>query len=90
MNHYQPIPEDLDKIYLNSFSCGPECCAAIFFTIIALTKSNRRIELWISESFFYIDSSKEELDEFRKTMQGAVDYYKLNVSLDSDCVFDWE
>lgn len=30
------------------------------------------------------------LYEFRKTMQEAVDYYKLNVSLDSDCVFDWE
>lgn len=44
----------------------------------------------MSESFLYADSSKEELGEFRKTIQEAVDYYKLNASLDSDCVFDWE
>ena len=90
MKHYEPIPEDLDEIYLNPFSCDHDCCGAIFFTIMALTKSNRLIELWQSPSFFYIDSDKEELDDFRKTMQEAVDYYKLNVNLDSDCVFDWE
>lgn len=89
MKHYKPIPEDLEEIYLTSSSCEPECCGAIFFKIIALTKSNSRIELWHSPSLYY-DSSKEEKREFREIMQGAVDYYKLNVSLDSDCVFDWE
>lgn len=90
MKHYKPIPEDLEEIYLTSFSCEPECCGAIFFKIITLTKSKSRIELWMSESFLYADSSKEELGEFRKTIQEAVDYYKLNASLNSDCVFDWE
>ncbi len=89
MKHYNPIPGDLEEIYLTSFSCEPECCGTIFFKIIALTKSNSRIELWHSPSLYY-DSSKEEKREFREIMQGAVDYYKLNVSLDSDCVFDWE
>lgn len=90
MKHYQPIPEDLDEIYLNLFSCEPECCGAIFFTIIALTKSNSRIELWRSPSFYYVDSSKEEEMEFRKIVRDAVSHYNLNVNLDSDCVFDWE
>lgn len=90
MKHYEQIPENLDKIYLNSFYCDPDCCGAIFFIIIALTKSNKRIELWQSDSFYYAESSKEDLDKFRKTMQKAIDYYKLNVNLDSDCVFDWE
>ena len=90
MKHYKPIPEDLEEIYLTSSSCEPECCGAIFFKIIALTKSNQLISLWMSEIFLYVDSSKEEVGEFRKTMQEAVDYYKLNVSLDSDCVFDWD
>ena len=90
MKHYKPIPEDLEEIYLTSFSCEPECCGVIFFKIIALTKSKSRIELWHSPSLYYVDSSKEELDDFRKVMQEAVDYYKLNVNLDSDYVFDWE
>lgn len=57
--------------------------------IMASTKSNRQIRLWKSPSFFHVDD-KEELNEFRKVIQEAADYYKLNVNLDYDCVFDWE
>jgi hypothetical protein len=82
MKHYKPIPEDLEEIYLTSFSCEPECCGAIFFKIIALTKSKSRIELWHSPSLYY-DSSKEEKREFREIMRDAVEHYNLSVDLDN-------
>ena len=86
---YKPVPEDLDEIHLNSFACGRDCCGAVYFVIMASTKSDQQIRLWKSPSFFYFDD-KEELNEFRKVVQEAADYYKLNVDLDYDCVFDWE
>ena len=83
MKHYKPIPEDLEEIYLTSFSCEPECCGVIFFKIIALTKSKSRIELWHSPSLYYVDSSKEEKREFREIMRDAVEHYNLSVDLDN-------
>lgn len=90
MTQYEPAPEDLDKIYLDSFSCDEDCCGVIYFLIIGLTKENGPVELWRSEGFRYFDRSKEEIDNFRKNIVQAAYFCGLNVDLSSDCVFDWE
>ena len=88
MEQYEPTPKDLDKVYLDSFSCDHD--EVIYFLIIALTKENGPVELWVSGGFSYFDRSKEEIGSFRETVSQATSFYGLNVDLTSDCVFDWE
>ena len=84
----KPISSDDKFVYLDMLSCGPECCDAVTFYI----SSNKR-RLWESTSLYfgYGKEYDKELDELRKEVIAACEYYGIvPINIEDDCVYDWE
>jgi len=90
---YQPISEWAERLYLDVWSCGPECCGAYYVAIYATVKDRCGTQLWESEwrTFWYDGSDKEEIAELRQEVIAAADHYGIKlVDIDDDCIYDWE
>lgn len=97
MSDYKPIPQDSTKVYLDNFSCGTDCCGCIYFIIWSNTPQKiipdrfYRKRLWESDTLYYEDASKEEIQELREEVIAAANHYGITlVDIDSDCLWDWE
>lgn len=91
---YKSIPQNADKVYLEIWSCGPECCGAAHFNIWAHVPGHvMRYELWTSDTFFYDwdDDYKERLQDLREEVIEAAQRYEIElIDIDEDCLWDWE
>ena len=92
MTNYEPVPENSDIVYLDYTSCEPSCCGAIHFVIYSESVDiNFRKALWESDTLYYEDYTKEELEELRLEVKEAAKYYNIElVDIEEDCPWDWE
>lgn len=90
MSEYTPIPSNSLGIYLDTWGCGSECCGAMYFRI--RSKNNPYHEtLWESDTLYYEDATKEEIQELREELIAAANYYGITlIDIDDDCIWDWE
>lgn len=89
---YNSIPQNTKKIYLEIWSCGPECCGAAHFNIWANVPGHvMRYELWSSSTIFYEDHDKDEIQDLREEVIEAAAHYGIElIDIDDDCIWDWE
>jgi hypothetical protein len=89
MTEYAPIPSNSLGVYLDTFSCEPSCCGAMYFII--KSKNNQYPEtLWVGDTLYYENATKEEIQELREELMEAANYYCITlIDIDSDCIWDW-
>ena len=89
---YKPIPENANKVYLEIWSCGPECCGLAHFNVWAEVEGHPvRYGLWSSDTVCYEDLNKDETQELREETLEAGKHYGLTmVDIEEDCIWDWE
>ena len=92
MTNYEPVPDSSSKVSLNRWSCEPECCGAVYFYVRCKRQQSPYYEtLWESDTLYYEDATKEEIQELREEVIEAANYYNIDlIDIDHDCVWDWE
>ncbi len=88
MSKYKPLPENATDLSLSYTSCDPTCCGAITFHI----RGNKTGHLWDSSTLFYENCSNKDIEDLRKEVVEACNYYglKLTEDINDNCFWDWE
>ena len=91
---YALIPKGTEKIYLEMWGCGPECCDTYVARIYANVKGEMlRRELWESKwyTFWYCEGGKDNIFELRQEVIEVASHYDIElVDIDDNCIWDWE
>jgi hypothetical protein len=90
-NHYKEVPTDTSYLRVDMSWCGDNYCNCHYGDIWAVLKDKTTKHIWSSNYYGMYDySDKEGLDELRKEIKEACEYYGIKVDTTSNCVWDWK
>lgn len=100
---YKEIPEGAINVLIYAWWCGDEYCNCNSVRIAAEIPKEHpltphwikpedglwQIDLWESDVFCAMEDNFD-INEIRKEVQEACEYYGIEADLSDDCIWDWE